>query len=223
MRCSNTLGQQFQNCSVYQRSLNIWAEGKSWPLCAWVWYLFLIVYLFHRALTQAHGIFFPYDLTAAYKCVFACSTSDPTFICFVAKDQQQLELSDISDILSPHFNVWKVLLCITRNFQQPNITDALIHCISGSLPRTGSKILWRDFQLGKRKATWCSKSFKTLHPWTASATPHCRISQSFPRCAEWVVSFLSLLKKLIPVQRSASLPRNKLNNNKMSSPEKRWA
>lgn len=121
------------------------------------------------------------------------------------------------------FKVWEVLLCITCDFQQPNIIGALIHCFSGSLPRTGSKILWRDFQLGKCKATWCSKSFKTLHPWTASATPHCRISQSFPRCAEWVVPFLSLLKELISVQRSASLLRNKLNNNNMSSPEKKWA
>lgn len=124
----------------------------------------------------------------------------------------------------PFQSVESIAVCITHDFQQPNFTGALcIHCISGSLPRTGSKILWRDFQLGKCKATWCSKSFKTLHPWTASATPHCRVSQSFPRCAEWVMSFLSLLKELMPVQRSASLQRNKLNNNNMSSPEKRWA
>lgn len=116
---------------------------------------------------------------------------------FVAKDQQ-LELSDISGVLFfyPFQSMESIAVCIIRDFQQPSVIGALsIYCLSESLPRTGSKILWRDFQLGKCEATRCSKSFKTLYPRTASATPHCRISQSFPRCTEWVVSFLSQLQR----------------------------
>lgn len=59
--------------------------------------------------------FFPYGLTAAYYCMLAWSTSDSKFIFFVTKDEQQLEFSDISDILPPLskcgkyccvYNVW---------------------------------------------------------------------------------------------------------------------
>ena len=152
------------------------------------------------ALRQAHGISsYVIWLSAAYCYVFACSASDPQFIFLYQKISGSWSEVIFQMSLSPppFQSMGSIAVCIMHEFQQPSVIGALcIYCLSESLPRTGSKILWRDFQLGKRKATWCSKSFKTLYPWTASATPHCRISQSFPRCTEWVVSFLSRLWRI---------------------------
>lgn len=168
-----------------------------------MWFLEYIPF----GLEAAPRDFFLYDLPIC--CLLLCVCLQcfwSQIYLFVAKDRRQLEFSDISDVpFSPLSKCGKYCCVYNAWLPAAKCYWCALCCLSESMPRTGSKILWRDFQLGKCKAAWCSKSFKTLHPWTASATPHCRISQSFPRCTEWVVSFLSQLRR-IAVQWIASLP-----------------
>lgn len=164
----------------------------------WVWYMVLIVYSI-RPWGRPMGflpIWFGHLLPITI-CLLVVLLIPSLCFCSKRSSAGGVKWYFRCPFFFPFQSMESIAMCIMHDFQQPSVIGALcIYCLSESLPRTGSKILWRDFQLGKCKATWCSKSFKTLHPWTASAAPHCRISQSFPRCAEWVVSFLSQLQRI---------------------------